>query len=252
MELRSKNPVLTRAESEVRGTSRTYITGTTATFGGIAIKSGILLAIIFGISLYIFMNIETLAPILGPMLTAALAIGFISVLVATLSRSATPVFTIIYAICEGVALGTLSAIVELAYPGIVFGAIVITFIIFGFLLVMYSTGVFKVGLGFRKFFLTALISILFFYFIEWILSLFHIYIINPNNLGLLLVISVIMVIMASFSLMIDFDDCRRAVDYGAPKNYEWYLSLGLLVSLVWLYTEVLRLLLIIARYTRDR
>jgi len=61
-----------------------------------------------------------------------------------------------------------------------------------------------------------------------------------------------MVIMASFSLMIDFDDCRRAVDYGAPKNYEWYLSLGLLVSLVWLYTEVLRLLLIIARYTRDR
>lgn len=252
MEIRSKNPVLSRAKSDVRDSSRSYVTGVTASFSGIALKSGILLAIIFGISLFIFTNLETLAPILGPILVIAMIVGFISVLIATFSRSMAPVFTIIYAICEGVTLGTLSALVELAYPGIVFGAIVITFVIFGFLLVAYATGIFKVGLGFRKFFLTALVSILFFYFIQWILSLFHIYIINPNNFGLMIVISIIMVIMASFSLMIDFDDCRNAVDYGAPKSYEWYLSLGLLVSIVWLYTEILRLLLIIARYTRDR
>ncbi len=250
MEFQSKNPVLTRVDSDVRSGDAAYVTGRTATFSGIAVKSGILLSIIFAISLIIYVNLETLINYLGGLLVAGMIVGFISVLIASFSKTAAPFFTIIYAICEGMVLGTISALLNTVLPGIVMDAVIITFAIFGFLLVAYATGIFKVGFTFRKIFYTALISIMFFYLFSFILSLFGLNLIIANP-GLILVISLGMVILASFSLLIDFDDCKMAVDRGVPSSFEWQLSLGLLVSLVWLYMEVLRLLIIISRYFKD-
>jgi len=248
---KSSNPVFTHV-SKSNETNYTYVTGKTATFSGIAIKSGFLLAIIFGISALIWTNLNTLTPYLGAMMIGGMIVGFISVLVASFSRTSSPFFTILYAICEGLVLGSLSALLNQVLPGIVFDAVVITFIIFGFLLVAYSTGIFKVGFTFRKIFMTALFGIMIFYLFHFIFGvLLGVSFLQINNPGLLLVISLIMVVMASFSLLIDFDNCKLSVKSGVPSHYEWYLSLGLLVSLVWLYMEILRLLIIISSYFRD-
>jgi uncharacterized YccA/Bax inhibitor family protein len=245
MRFHSKNPVLTKIASSSE-TSYSYVTGKTATFSGIAIKTGILLAIIFGISAVIWANIEALTTYLPLMIISGMIIGFISVIVASVSNRAAPFFTILYAICEGLVLGSISGIVNFGIEaGLVANAVLITFVIFGFLLVAYSTGIFKVGFTFRKIFMTALFSIVIFTFIYSILTLFGLSFIKVS-FEFLLILSIIMIIMASFSLLIDFDNCKMAVSGGLPSRYEWNLSLGLLVSLVWLYMEVLRLLILLA------
>ncbi|QVK17073.1 Bax inhibitor-1/YccA family protein [Mycoplasmatota bacterium] len=251
MEFKSKNPVLNKIESTVETNNYSYVTGETATFSGIATKTGILLSIIFGISLIIWTNLSTFADYLPGMMIGGMIVGFISVIAAGVSRNASPFFTILYAISEGLVLGTVSAIVNTALPGIVADAVLITFAIFAFLLIAYSTGLFKVGFRFRKIFYTALFGVCIFYFFYFILSFFNIPLLQVQNPGILIALTLGMVILASFSLLIDFDNCKLAVKDGVPKRSEWYLSLGLLVSLVWLYIEVLRLLIIISSYFRD-
>lgn len=250
MEFRSTNPVFSRV-SKSRDVSHAYVTGKTATFSGIAVKTGILLAIIIGISAYIWANLERLEPYLGIMMFGGMVVGFISVLVASFSRSGSPTFTIVYAACQGLVLGSLSALLNAVIPGIVFDAVIITFIIFSFLLVTYATGIFKVGFTFRKVFMTILFGILLFNLFYLIFGVFLGLTLFQVSPGLLIIISIIMVIVASLSLLIDFDNCKLAVNSGLPSRYEWYLSLGLLVSLIWLYMEVLRLLIILSRYFKD-
>jgi uncharacterized YccA/Bax inhibitor family protein len=251
MRLHSSNPILTRVEKEnSRGMS--YASGETATFTGIATKTGILLAIIFAISAVIWSNFEAWADQLMVLFMVSSIVGFISALLAQFTK-ATAFFTVLYAVCQGVFLGTFTFIVQ-AYiepKTLVFSAISITFIILGFLLVAYASGLFKVGFRFRKIVYTAMFSILIFYFINFILSLFGGGFIGTMSPGMMIGLTVLMVILASFNLLIDFDNCKKSVDAEIPKRYEWHLSLGLLISLVWLYVEVLRLLILIAGRTRD-
>lgn len=251
MEFNSKNPVLNKINSRVESGNQTYVTGKTATFSGIAVKTGFMLSIIFGISLVIWTNIETLLPYLEKLLIPALIVGFISVIASGFSRRAVPFFTILYAISEGVVLGTISVIVDEMLPGIVANAVLITFVIFSFLLIAYSTGIFKVGFRFRKLVYTAMFSIVIFYFFNFILKMFGIDILGQARIEVLLVLTIAMVILASFNLLIDFDNCKLSVQSGVPNKHEWYLSLGLLVGLVWLYIEVLRLLIILSHFLRD-
>lgn len=81
--------------------------------------------------------------------------------------------------------------------------------------------------------------------------MFGIDILDRASIGVLLVLTIAMVILASFNLLIDFDNCKLSVQSGVPSKHEWYLSLGLLVGLVWLYIEVLRLLIILSHFLRD-
>jgi len=251
MEFHSKNPVLNKIESQVKENNQSYATGNTATFAGIATKSGILLSIIFGISLIIWTNMAVFAPYLMVMIIGGMIVGFISVIAAGVSRRSTPFFTVLYAVAEGSFLGAFTAIIQVAYAGIVADAVLITFAIFAFLLIAYATGIFKVGFKFRKIFYTALSSVIIFYLIYWILSMFGIAIIAVDNPGILIALTLGMVILASFSLLIDFDNCKLAVQEGVPSKYEWYLALGLLVSLIWLYINILRLLIILSSFFRD-
>lgn len=253
MNYHSKNPVLNGLEKRVEASNESYVTGKTTTFTGIATKTGFLLAIIFAISLYIWYDITTLGiltPYLPGLLIGGMIVGFISVLVASFSRTASPTFTVIYAIAEGVVLGTISSLVEKMVPGIVFNAIVITFAIFGFLLVAYSTGLFKVGMRFRKIFYTMMFGLMIGFLFYFIFGLFGINLMGDNP-TIYLIFTLVLVLLASFSLLIDFDNCKMSVEDGLPARYEWYLSLGILVSLIWLYIEILRLLLILSSMFRD-
>lgn len=249
MNFHSKNPVLNKIE-KAHGRGYAYEVGDVATFSGIATKSGILLAMIFMISGYIWINFESLLNYLGPLLIVSMIGGFACVLLANFTR-ATAFFTILYAIFEGILLGSISLVANMAYEGIVFNAVTITFAIFVFLLAAYSTGLFKVGFRFRKIVYTLMFSILLFYLFSFVLSLFGLNIMQSMPTEFLILLVLGMVILASFNLLIDFDNCKMAVEDQIPKRYEWNLSLGLLVSLIWLYIEVLRLLIILSSRFRD-
>lgn len=246
----SSNPVISRVRRERAGI-RGYESARTATFKGIATKTGFLLLIILAISIFIWTNFERFASAIVPLFIMSSFFGFIFVLLAQFTRLKA-FFTTLYAVSEGVIIGTLTYLIQLAIEGgsaIVFNAVAVTFAVFAFLLIVYSTGLFKVGFGFRKMVYTVMIGLLFGYLILFILSLFNLNILFVSP-GVMLAISAFFVILASFNLLIDFDDCKRAVTYGLSKEYEWVLSLGLLVSIVWLFVEILRLLLILASRSR--
>ncbi|MDF2700424.1 MAG: hypothetical protein K0Q49_1982 [Haloplasmataceae bacterium] len=249
----TRNPVLNDIKSGDSEYSRSYVTGETASFTGIAFKSAFLLGIVFVVASIIWMNIDALADKLMGLLIVSSIVTFVSVIVGSVSLKRSPIFSVIYAIFEGITLGSISVVVQLAVgkgdinaTSIVANAVSITFAIFLFLLVCYSTGIFKVGNKFRNIVYTAMFGLLFFYLFNFILGFFQINLLGGLGQSGMLVFSILIILLASFSLLIDFDDCKRAVDNQLSKKYEWQLSLGLIVTLVWLYIEVLRLLLILA------
>lgn len=241
----TNNPVLNGIETKIERNERAYATGETATFSGIAIKTGMLLLIILGISSYIWNNLESMTAYISTLLVGSIIVSILSVILAHFV--AKPFFTILYAVAEGVLLGTFSSVVsQFTYPGIVMNAVTITFAIFGFLLIVYSTGIFKVGFRFRKIVYTITFGIFFFFMISFILNLFGLNLTEGMPFEVILLLTIGMVLLGSFYLLIDFDNCKRAVQHQLPKEYEWQLSLGLLVSLVFVYVYVLRLLILIS------
>ena len=257
MRYQTKNPIFKDVTHTGQAVTHSYVTGDTATFSGIATKTAFLISIVFAVAGLIWINFEAIlnSGLFMLIFFGSMIVSFISVLVASFSKNASPVFAVIYAIAQGALLGSISYIVYIATEGylesgqnIVFNAISITFIIFIFLLVAYSTGIFKVSNRFRRFVMTALFGVIFFYMISAILSIFGMGMFRMGaDSGLMLVLSIAMVLLASFTLLIDFDNCKMAVNSQMPKRTEWYLSLGLLVGLLWLYVEVLRLLLILSQ-----
>lgn len=155
-----------------------------------------------------------------------------------------PALTPIYAVLEGGFLGSVSNMYNEVYGGIVSQAVLFTFLTLFGLLAIYRTGVIKVTDRMRAIVGGAVGAIFLGYLIAFILSFFgfnldFIYGNGPISIGL----SVLIVGIASFSLVIHFDSIERATRSGAtPKYMEWYAAFGLLVTLIWLYLEILRLL----------
>lgn len=154
-----------------------------------------------------------------------------------------PVTAPIYAALEGLVLGALSRIFEFEFDGIVLQAVGLTLGVLAVLLAIYSTGVIKVTDNFRLGVVAATGSILLVYMASIVLSLFgaevpYLHDTGPIGIG----ISVVIVIVASLNLVLDFDFIERGVEDGAPKRMRWYAAFGLIVTIVWLYLEMLRLL----------
>ena len=148
-----------------------------------------------------------------------------------------------YALMQGLALGGISKYFESMYPGIVNQAVMLTFGTLGALLLAYGSGLIKATENFKLGVIAATGGIAFVYMISWILSWFSISVpvIHSNsNMGILFSIGV--VIIAALNLVLDFDFIEEASEKGAPKYMEWYGAFGLLVTLIWLYLEILRLL----------
>lgn len=149
----------------------------------------------------------------------------------------------IYAVAEGLFLGGISAMFESYYPGIVFQAVVGTFAAFFATLATYKMGLIKCTEKFRSTIITATLSIAAVYLISFIGGFFgySVPIINStSNLGILFTVAV--VIIASLNLILDFDFIEKGAQRMLPKSYEWYGAFGLLVTIVWLYVEILKLL----------
>jgi uncharacterized YccA/Bax inhibitor family protein len=170
---------------------------------------------------------------------ATLGLAFLTIFKPKLARITGP----IYAVGEGVVLGAISAAFNAQYNGIVLQAVLATLAVFATMLFLYATRLIKVTERFRRITIFAMIGILVLYLVSFVAQAItgNVAFINqPTVLGIGL--SVVIVIVASMNLMLNFDFVERAVTARAPKYMEWYGAFGLMIALVWLYLEILRLL----------
>lgn len=169
--------------------------------------------------------------------------GFIVALVTIFKKEWAGVTAPIYAILEGLFLGGISAIFESAYPGIVLQAVALTFGTLFALLLAYKSGLIKATENFKLGVVAATGGIALVYLATFILGLFKIQIPFIHGSGLFgIIFSLVVVVVASLNLVLDFDFIESGASSGAPKYMEWYGAFGLMVTLIWLYIEILRLL----------
>ena len=151
----------------------------------------------------------------------------------------------IYAAVEGVFLGALSGIIENIYPGIAMQAAMATMATVVGMLVAYRTGIIRATPMFKKVIITATMGIMVFYVISIVASLFGVnFSVNQfgNSSMISIGLSLFIVVIAAMNLILDFDFIERGATEGAPKYMEWYGAFGLMVTIVWLYIEMLRLI----------
>jgi len=171
--------------------------------------------------------------------------GLIMAILTIFNKTWAPYTVSGYALLEGLALGGISQIFEKEYPGIVGQAVFLTFGILAALLLAYKTHLIKPTENFKLGVFAATGGIAIMYLFSFIMSMFGtgMSILNPNNTSLLSIgISLFVVVIASLNLVLDFDFIEEGAEKGAPKYMEWYGAFGLLVTLIWLYLEILRLL----------
>ncbi len=173
--------------------------------------------------------------------------AFILALIITFKKNLAPILSPVYAICEGLCLGALSAYFEVMFPGLVMRAVLLTFSVLFGMLFMYKVQIIKVTQRFRAIVLAATVGIALAYLISFILSLFGVnmsFILGGGSFGL--IISLVVVAVAALNLVLDFDFIEKGTEAGLPSFFEWYGAFGLMVTLIWLYIEILRRLATIA------
>ena len=149
----------------------------------------------------------------------------------------------IYAFAEGALISGISCFFEKMYSGIVTQAIAITFFVVFSMAFLYRTGLIKATQKFNAIVFTATLAIGLFYLTSIILLFFNVNVpYFSNNSNLAIGFNIVIAIIASLNLIIDFDNIDRGVNANLPSYFEWYCSFGLLVTIVWLYIEILRLL----------
>ncbi|HYR32556.1 MAG TPA: Bax inhibitor-1/YccA family protein [Gemmatimonadales bacterium] len=154
-----------------------------------------------------------------------------------------PVTAPIYAVFEGLALGALSAYLELTYHGIVVPAVVLTFATFACVLLAYRAGILRATPMFTRVVVFATAGVALFYIVALVLSMFGVgvsYFTSTSTLSI--VINIAIAVLAAMNLVLDFDFIASGAEANAPKRLEWYGAFGLVVTLIWLYVEILRLL----------
>ena len=171
-------------------------------------------------------------------------IGGLIVAIVTIFKHHLAKYTVpAYALLQGLALGGISKFFEVMYPGIVNQAVMLTFGTLGALLLAYRSGLIKATENFKLGVVAATGGIFFVYLISWVLSWFSVSVpLIHSNSNMSILFSIGVVVIAALNLVLDFDFIEEGSEKGAPKYMEWYGAFGLLVTLIWLYLEILRLL----------
>jgi uncharacterized YccA/Bax inhibitor family protein len=169
--------------------------------------------------------------------------GLVIALIIIFKQSSNPGLVLAYAAVEGVALGGITGVFNQIYPGIAAQAIIGTAGVFLGMLVVYKTGAVRVTPRFQRWMMGALVGVLVLVLLRFVTGAFFGDAMGLNSGGFLsIVISLVVIAVAAFSLLLDFDMADRAVREGAPARFGWYIAFGLMTTLVWLYIEILRLL----------
>lgn len=169
--------------------------------------------------------------------------GFIFALITIFKKSWAPTTAPVYAVLEGLVLGGISSLLELTFPGIVIQAVGLTFGTLICLLLAYRSGIIKVTARFRAGVVAATGGIALLYLVTFLFSLFGVPIPFIHDAGVIGIgFSLFVVVIAALNLVLDFDFIEKGAAAGVPKYMEWYAAFGLMVTLIWLYLEILRLL----------
>jgi len=206
---------------------------------GVINKTGILLLLCIGSSAFGWTHPE----LRGPLLLVGLLGGLVACLVGTFKPATSPIAAPIYALLEGLALGCISQVIERRYPGIVLNAMLLTFGVLAIMLVLYTTRTIVVTDRLVKGVLIATGAVMLVYLVDMIMNMFGARVPLIHESGWLGIgISLVIVGIAAFNLLVDFAVIEDGVRRGSPRFMDWYCGMALLVTLVWLYLELLRLL----------
>ncbi|MEP7195428.1 MAG: Bax inhibitor-1/YccA family protein [Saprospiraceae bacterium] len=230
---KSTNPILKDSLFEQNLSS----TGLTMTSAGAVNKSVILGLLLMITAVFSFAFPSTI------FLLPSAIIGFVLVLIATFKKEWSPTIAPIYALIEGLFLGSISAYYASAFDGIVFHALSLTLAILFLMLFLYKARIIQVTERFRSIIMIGTGAIALTYLVSFVLSFFGIQVPMIHSSGLLGIgFSLVVIVMASLNLLLDFDFFERGEQAGLPKYMEWFAAMGLIITLVWLYLEILRLL----------
>ena len=243
MQLQSSNPAIAVARNQA-GTFNFGGEALGATIQGTTTKAIVLVALTLVVGLFA-MNYTMNSLMYGVMptflmygsLIAGVVVAFITIFKPTIA----PITAPIYAVLEGAALGSLSAIFELKYPGIVTTAVLFTFVVVMSMLALWKFKVIVPTQKFKAVITGAITGIFVLYMINLVVSLFGGSFL-PQTGPLSILISLIVCTVAALSLILDFDNIQQAVDAGLPKYFEYFNAFSLLVTICWLYVEILKLL----------
>ncbi len=214
------------------------------TINGTINKTGLMLLLVIAAASYTWKMVMGSNPAIAGTFAIAGAIGgFIMALVTVFSPKSSPFTAPVYAILEGLFLGAISAIINAAYPGVAFQAVLLTIGTLFTMLFLYRSGRIRATPRFRRGVMMATGAVFFAYMISWIMSLFGMpvgFIYSAGPLGIL--VNLVIIVIAALNLIMDFDFIEKGSQMAAPKYMEWYGAFGLMVTLIWLYIEFLRLL----------
>lgn len=240
MEIRSSNPafrngILTRTTTQA-GEGAMSLAGTIG-------KAFVLLALTIASAGYTWTQIASRPGQVGFLMLVGLLGGFVVAMVTIFKPRFAPVTAPLYAVLEGVALGGISMLYNARYKGLPVQAVMLTFAVFLVMLSLYRFRIVRATERFRSVLLAAGMGLLLFYLASFVMGFFGMQMplvnsASPMGIGF----SVLAAGVAAFFLILDFDLVEEGVARGAPKHMEWYAGFSLLVTLVWLYLELLRLL----------
>jgi uncharacterized YccA/Bax inhibitor family protein len=239
--MRTSNPALN--ERAFQG--ERAVLGDTMTLQGTVNKTGVLLICAVATAAWtwnLFLHAHSPQSVMPLAILGGIG-GLIVAMVTIFKKEWAGITAPIYALLEGLVLGSISAILELRFPGIAIQAVSLTFGTLVVLLLAYRSGIIAVTEKFRLGVIAATGGIALFYIVQIVLGFFGIHFTAVNGSGAIGIgFSIFVVIIAALNLVLDFDFIETGVRVGAPKYMEWYGAFGLMVTLIWLYFEILRLL----------
>jgi len=178
---------------------------------------------------------------LGAAWIGAAIVGLVLGLVISFSRMANPTLVVVYAVVEGVFVGMVSKTFEAFYNGIVLQAVVATFGVFALMAVLYTSRVIRSSPRFRKIMIASIAGLFMLMLTNFVLSLFGVNTGLRDNGAIGIIFSLVCIVVAALSFVLDFDQIEQGVRAGLPQRYSWTCAFGILVGLIWLYLEILRL-----------
>ena len=239
--MRTSNPVLTNDAFQKANVSL----GQAMTVQGTVTKTFLLLALVCLSAFWtwtLFLKSGNPATVNTLMMGGAIA-GLILAIATTFKQTWAPITAPLYAACQGLFIGGISAMMEQAFPGIVIQSATLTFGTLAAMLFLYQTKWIQVTDTFKMIVVTATGGIMIAYAITWILSFFSIQVPFIYGNGIAgIVFSLFVIGVAALNFVLDFDFIDKAALRGAPKYMEWYGAFALMVTMIWLYIEFLRLL----------
>lgn len=241
--MRTANPALGPSTFQWSSADATY--GQTMTVQGTVTRALILLLCVLATAAWTWSQFFTTRDpaVVGPYLLGGAIGGFVMALVTIFKKNWAPITAPVYALLEGLLLGGISAMFELRFPGIAIESVGLTFGACLCMLIAYQSGLIRASQKFTMGLVAATGGIALVYLVTMVLGFFGVqvpYIYGSGPIGILF--SLVVVVIAALNLILDFNLIEEGAKQGAPKYMEWYSAFALMVTLIWLYLEMLRLL----------